>query len=702
MKKIGLSLIALALILNACNTAKEVKKDMNNPFFKEYTTPFQVPPFNEIKLEHYMPAVDAGIADQIAEIKAITDNKEEATFNNTILAFDLSGDLLNNVGNVFFNLNSANTNDEMQALAREITPKLSAHRDNIMLNKDLFKRVKAVYEKRKDLNLDAEQIRVVEKYYQDFERSGANLPEDKQAELRKLNDELSMAELKFGENALAETNKNFKLVIDNEADLKGLPADVISAAADQAKADSLDGKWVFTLQKPSMLPFLQFAENRALREKLYTGYLMRGNNGNANDNKEVLGKLVKLREQKAKLLGFSNWAAYVVDVNMAKTPEKVNELLMKLWTPALERAKKERDDMQAMIDKESGKFKLDMWDWWFYAEKVRKAKYDLDEAQLKPYFKLENVIDGMIYTANKLYGIKFIKRTDLPIYDPEVMTYEVQEADGRHIGIFYMDFHPRAGKSNGAWCTSFRSQSYKDGKMITPVVSIVCNFTRPSGDVPALLSFEEVTTLFHESGHALHALFTDGPYRRTAGSVPNDFVELPSQIMENWASEPEVLSVYAKHYKTGEVIPQQLISKLEKSAQFNQGFETVELLAASLLDMDWHTIPFNGDVEAFEKAAMDKIGLIKEIAPRYRSTYFSHIFSGGYSAGYYVYTWAAVLDADAFDAFKQSGNIFNPEIAARFRTLLTKSGSDEGMTIYKNFRGQEPSIEPLLKRKGLK
>ena len=702
MQKIGITLVAVALILSSCNQKKEVKKDMNNPFFKEYTTPFQVPPFNEIKLEHYMPAIDAGIADQIAEIKAITDNKDEATFDNTILAFDVSGDLLNNVGNVFFNLNSANTNDEMQALAREITPKLSAHRDNIMLNKDLFKRVKAVYEKRNDLNLNAEQLRVVEKYYQDFERSGANLPEDKQAELRKLNDELSMAELKFGENALAETNKNFKLVIDNEADLKGLPADVVSAAADLAKADSLEGKWVFTLQKPSMLPFLQFSENRALREKLYKGYLMRGNNGNANDNKEVLGKLVKLREQKAKLLGFNNWAAYVVDVNMAKTPEKVNELLMKLWTPALERAKKERDDMQAMIDKEGGKFKLDMWDWWFYAEKVRKAKYDLDEAQLKPYFKLENVIDGMIYTANKLYGIKFIKRTDLPIYDPEVMTYEVQEADGKHIGIFYMDFHPRAGKSNGAWCTSFRSQAYKDGKMITPVVSIVCNFTRPSGDVPALLSFDEVTTLFHESGHALHALFTDGPYRRTAGSVPNDFVELPSQIMENWASEPEVLRVYAKHYNTGEVIPQQLITKLEKSAQFNQGFETVELLAASMLDMDWHTIPFTGDVEAFEKASMDKIGLIKEIAPRYRSTYFSHIFSGGYSAGYYVYTWAAVLDADAFDAFKQSGNIFNPEIAARFRTLLTKSGSDEGMTIYKNFRGQEPSIEPLLKRKGLK
>ena len=702
MVKIGITLIAVALIFSSCNQKKAPQKDMNNPFFKEYTTPFQVPPFNEIKLEHYMPATEEGITEQLAEIKAITENKDEATFDNTILAFDLSGDLLNNVGNVFFNLNSANTSDEMQALAREITPKLSAHRDNIMLNKDLFKRVKAVYEKRNDLKLDAEQLRVVKKYYQDFERNGANLPDDKQAELRKLNDELSMAELKFGENALAETNRNFKLVIDNEADLKGLPADVIAAAAELAKKDSLAGKWVFTLQKPSMLPFLQYAENRSLREKLYKGYLMRGNNENANDNKEVLSKLVKLREQKAKLLGFNNWAAYVVDVNMAKTPEKVNEFLMKLWTPALERAKKESNDMQAMIDKEGGKFKLDLWDWWFYAEKVRKAKYDLDEAQLKPYFKLENVVDGLIYTANKLYGIKFIKKTDLPIYDPEVMTYEVQEANGKHIGIFYMDFHPRAGKSNGAWCTSFRNQSYKDGKMITPVVSIVCNFTRPAGDVPALLSFDEVTTLFHESGHALHGLFTDGPYRRTAGNVPNDFVELPSQIMENWASEPEVLRVYAKHYKTGEVIPEALITKLEKSAQFNQGFETTELLAASLLDMDWHTLPFDGNVEAFEKASMDKIGLIPEIAPRYRSTYFSHIFSGGYSAGYYVYTWAAVLDADAFDAFKQSGNIFNPEIAAKFRTLLTKSGSDEGMTIYKKFRGQEPSIEPLLKRRGLK
>ena len=701
MKKIGLSILALSLLTSAYSINKEQKKDMSNPFFSEYTTPFQVPPFNEIKLEHYLPAFEQGIVEQSAEIKAITDNKKEPTFKNTILAFDQSGDLLDKAG-VFFNMNSANTNDEMQALAREITPKLSTHRDNIMLNMDLFKRVKAVYEKRNELNLDAEQKRAVEKYYEDFERSGANLPADKQAELRKLNDELSMLSLKFGENTLAETNKNFKLVIDNEADLKGLPSDVIDAAAELAKKAGMEGKWIFTPQTPSMIPFLQYAENRDLREKLYKGYINRGNNGNEFDNKQVIEKIVTLRDQRANLLGYANHAAYVADVNMAKTPENINDFLLKLWTPALERAKTERADMQAMIDKEGGNFKLAMWDWWYYAEKVRKAKYDLDEAQLKPYFSLKNVVDGMIYTATKLYNIKFIKRTDLPVYHEEAITYEVQEADGKHIGIFYMDFHPRAGKRNGAWCTSFRDQSYKNGQLVSPVISIVCNFTRPAGEVPALLSFDEVTTLFHESGHALHGLFTDGPYRRTAGNVPRDFVELPSQIMENWSKEPEVLRVYAKHYQTGEVIPEKLISKLDKSAQFNQGFETVEYLAASLLDMDYHTKPFNGDVLAFEKASMDKIGLIDEIVPRYRSTYFAHTFSGGYSAGYYVYIWAAVLDADAFDAFKQSGDIFNPDYAAKFRTLLTKSGSDEGMTIYKSFRSQEPSIEPLLKRRGLK
>ena len=704
MRKIGISLVALALIAGSCSQPKQPARDMNNPFFKEYATPFQVPPFNEIKLEHYLPAINAGIEDHLAEIKAITDSKEEPSFDNTIKAFDQSGLLLYRANLTFDNLNSAETNDQMQALAREITPKISAHRDNIMLNKDLFARIKAVYEKRNELNLDAEQLRVTEKYYEDFVRAGANLADDKQAELRKLNEELSMLCLNFSENILAETNKNFILVIDNEADLKGLPADVISAAADAAKSAGHEGKWAFTLQKPSWIPFLQYAENRELRKKLYDGWLNRGNNNNANDNKEIIAKLVKIREQRAKLLGFNTHADYVIDVNMAKTPANVYDFLLKLWEPTLKRAKTELADMQAMIDKEGGKFKLEMSDWWYYAEKVRKARYDLDESATKPYFSLENVVNGMMYVSTQLYGIKFVERKDLPVYHPEVKVYEVQEADGSHVGIFYMDFHPRPGKGGGAWCTSFRDVWYKDGVKVTPITSIVCNFTRPVGDVPALLSLDEVTTLFHEAGHALHVLFTDGPYRRTAGSVARDFVELPSQIMENWATEPSVLRMYAKHYQTGETMPDALIEKINKSAQFNQGFLTGEYIAASLLDMDWHSKPFTGDVLAFEKASMDNIGLIPEIAPRYRSTYFSHIFSGGfdYSAGYYVYLWAAVLDADAYDAFEKSGNVFNPEYAAKFRTLLAKSGSDEGMTIYRNFRGQDPSLEPLLKNRGLK
>lgn len=701
MKKIGISLVVFTLLASSCSTTKTHKTDMNNPFFCEYKTPFQVPPFDRITLNDYMPAVDEGIKEQTDEINAITSNHNAPDFDNTILPFDQSGELLGKVSQVFFNLNSANTNDSMQVLAREITPKLTAHHDNIMMNQDLFKRVKAVYDKRNEMNLNAEQLRTVEKYYQDFERSGASLPADQQAELRKINDELSMLDLKFGENVLAETNKNFKLVIDNKDDLKGLPDEVVSAAAEEAQKDSLPGKWVFKLQKPSMIPFLQYAQNRDLRQKIYEGYLNRANHNDSFDNKQIIEKTVKLRDQRAKLLGFPNHAAYVIDENMAKTPENVYKFLDKLWAPALERAQQERTEMQAIVDHEGGKFKLQMWDWWYYAEKLRKAKYDLDESQLKPYFKLENVLNGMMYVANKLYGIKFVKRTDLPVYDPEVVAYEVQEADGSHIGIFYMDFHPRPGKSFGAWQTEFRSQSYKDGKKITPVVSIVCNFTRPSGDSPALLSFDEVTTLFHESGHALHALFTDGHYKRTAGNVPRDFVEFPSQFMENYAKDPQVMRIYAKHYQTGEVIPDELIAKLQKSAYFNQGFETVEYLAASLLDMDYHTKTPATNIPDFEKASMDSIHLIPEIAPRYRSTYFSHIFSGGYSAGYYVYIWAAVLDADAFASFKESGDIFNPEIAARLRELLTYSGSDEAMTLYKKFRGQEPSIDPLLKRKGL-
>lgn len=702
MKKFHPVLFLILSIFVSCNSSKETKSVMPNPFFAKYDTPFGVPPFDQIKLEHYLPAIEEGIKQHEQEIEAITSNPDAPTFDNTILAFDESGDLLERVTNVFDNLKSANTNDEMQQLAREILPNVTEHRDNIMLNKALFERVKAIYDQRESLGLNDEQKRVVEKYYQDFVRNGANLSDEDQTKLRELNQEISNLSLKFGENMLAETNKNFQLVIDQEDDLSGLPEAVVAAAAEKAEKIGMKGKWVFTLQKPSMIPFLQYADNRDLREKIYRGYFMRGDNDNEFDNKEVLAKIIQLRDERAKLLGFENHAAYIIDKNMAKTPQQVYDFLYKLWKPALKVAKKERAEMQAIIDREGGQFQLASWDWWYYAEKLRKEKYDLDESEIKPYFSLENVRSGMFYVANKLYGLQFEKHDEIPVYHPEVEAWEVKEADGSHVGILYLDFHPRDGKRVGAWSTQFQDQAYRDGKKVQyPINSIVCNFTRPSGDTPALLSFDETTTMFHEFGHALHGLFTDGPYQRTAGNVPRDFVELPSQVMENWAAAPEVLKVYAKHYQTGEVIPDELVKKIVNSGLFNQGFMTVEYLAASLLDLDWHTQEFNGDVRAFEKTSMDRIGLIDEIIPRYRSTYFAHIFSGGYSAGYYVYIWAAVLDADTFAAFRESGDIFNPELAAKFRTLLAKSGSKEGMDVYRDFRGKEPSIEPLLIRRGL-
>jgi len=705
MKKLLFFVFVSALALSSCQSdKKESKTDMGNPFFAEWTTPFGVPPFDEIKVEHYLPAVQKGIEEHNAEIAAIVNNPEEPTFENTILAFDKSGALLQKVNGVFGPLSSANTNDEMQAVARELSPLRTAHSSDIAMNAGLFARIKAIYDKRNELNFDQEQMHVVEKYYEDFVRGGANLSAEDQAKLKEINLELSDLYLQFGENLLAETNKNFKLVIDNEEDLAGLPEDVIARAAIDAEKTGDSGKWVFTMAKPSWTPFLTFSEKRDLREKLYRGYFMRGDNNNDNDNKEIIKKIVPLRDQKAKLLGFDNFAAYKADVNMAKTPENITNFLMELWEPSLKMAKQDVKDMQKIIDREGGDFKLQSWDWWYYSEKMRKEKFDLDEAEVKPYFSLDNAKEGIFYVANKLYGLKFIKRDDLPTYNEEAEVYEVQEADGSHLGVLYMDFHPRDGKRVGAWSTSFRPASYVDGKRVSRIGSMVMNFTRPAGDTPALLSFDEVSTLFHEFGHALHGLFSDGPYDRTAGSVPRDFVELPSQIMENWAAEPEVMKVYAKHYETGETIPDELLNKLIKAGTFNQGFLTGEYVAASLLDMDYHTTknPEISDVNAFEKESMDAIGLIPEFLPRYRSTYFSHIFSSdGYSAGYYVYIWAAVLDSDAFDAFKQSGDIFNPEYAAKFRTLLEKCGSDDAMKIYRNFRGQDPSKEPLLRKRGL-
>ena len=676
-----------------------------NPFLATYNTPFDVPPFDKIQNKDYLPAVEEGIMQHNAEIDKIVTNGDAPTFANTIEALEKSGDLLTRVNIVFFNIKEANTNDSIDHLAEQIAPMMSQHGDAINLNEQLFARVKAVYDQKSSLNLTPEQARLLDETYKRFVRGGANLPADKKEALKKINEQLSLLSLKFGNNMLAETN-NFKLVIEKSEDLAGLPESVVAAAAEEAKAAGMEGRWVFTLQKPSWIPFLTYSEKRDLREILYKAMYNRGNNNNEYDNKGVINQMVNLRLQKANIMGYDSWSSFLLDDCMAKNPENVYDLMGKVWTPALKRAKEEAKDMQEMIDKEGGKFKLESWDWWYYSEKVRKAKYDLDEEQIRPYFELNNVRDGAFAVAGKLYGLTFTRLENMPLFHPECEVFEVKDGDGSLIGILYMDYHPRASKAGGAWMTNYREQYYNEkGENVRPVVSITCNFSKPTGDKPALLSYDEVETLFHEFGHGLHGLLSQCRYKSLAGTnVARDFVELPSQIMEHWAPQPEVLKMYAKHYQTGEVIPQTLVDKLEKAGKFNQGFATTEFIAAAILDMDYHTLTKGDsiDVTAFEKASMDKAGLISEIIPRYRSTYFAHIFSGGYSSGYYSYVWAEVLDADAFEAFKETGDIFNPAVAKSFRTnVLERGGTDEAMKLYLNFRGKEPGIEPLLKNRGL-
>lgn len=682
--------------------AQENKQNMN-PFFQPYSTPYEVPPFDKIKNEHFKPAILEGIKRHEAEINAIANNTAAPTFENTILAMENAGELLANVNIVFSNLNGANTNEEMQKIAKEVSPNLAAHNDNIYLNEKLFARVKAIWDKKESLGLNQEQAKILENLHKAFVRSGANLATADKEKLRKINAELSMTSLKYGQNILAETNK-YELVITDKKDLAGLPQELINTAADDAKAKGKEGKWVFTLSNSSVMPFLQYSSNRKLREEIWNAYQTRGNHDDALDNKENAVKLANLRGEKARLLGYKSHAAYVLEESMAKNPENVAKLLNDLWKPALAIAKTEASDIQKMMEKDGVKDKVKPYDWRYYTEKIRKQRFDLDEQELKPYFSLDNTRNGIFQVTEKLYGLKFKQLNDVPKYHDEVTVWEVTEADGTHVGILYMDFFPRASKRGGAWMTSYRSQKTVDGQRKAPVISIVCNFTKPSGDTPALLTFDEVTTFFHEFGHALHGLLSNVTYKSLAGtSVPRDFVELPSQIMENWAAEPEVLKMYAKHYKTGEVIPDALIQKLQKSGTFDQGFATVEYLAASFLDMDYHTqtAAIQLDANSFEKNSMKKIGLIDAIIPRYRSTYFSHIFSGGYSSGYYSYIWSGVLDTDAFEAFKTT-NLFNPEKAKLFRkNVLEKGGTEDPMVLYKRFRGAEPSVEPLLRKRGL-
>jgi peptidyl-dipeptidase Dcp len=710
-------IMAMMSILGGCggggtadesaDTAGAAADSVQNPFFTEWDGAFGTPPFDKIEIAHYEPAMMRGMAEHKAEIAEIARGSEYPNFANTIEAMDSAGALLTKVGNVFGAMNGTMTNDEMQAIAKRLAPLRSKHRDSILLNAELFSRVDAVYQQREKLDLDPEQRMLLKETWKRFVRGGANLSEAKKEELKALNEELSVLSLQFGENVLKETNR-FEMVLDNKDDLVGLPDVVIEAAAETAVNRGHEGKWAFTLHKPSLLPFLQYCPKRKLREKMFTGYIMVGDNGDELDNNAIVARMASLRTQRANLLGFPSHAHYVLDDNMAKTPDNVYELLNKLWTPALARAKTEAAEFQKMINKENSKknrFKVEPWDWWYYAEKVKKAKYDLDEEMLRPYFELENVRAGLFDTVNKLFGITFTERPDIPVYQEDVKAYEVKEADGSTVAIWFSDYFPRESKRGGAWMSSFRKQYYVDGERIIPIIYNVGNFTKPTAEMPALLSANEVGTMFHEFGHALHGMLSDCRYQYLSGtSVARDFVELPSQVMENWALEPEVLAIYAKHYKTGEVIPAELVEKLDKSKHFNQGFTTTEYLAASFLDMEWHTIETTEekDVGVFETESMDRIGLITEIVPRYRSPYFRHIFAGGYSSGYYSYVWAEVLDADAFEAFKEAGNIFDPATAKAFRdNILSRGGTEEPMTLYKQFRGKDPEIAPLLARKGM-
>ena len=694
MFKKSILILAASCMMYSCTTQTE-----NNPFFTEFQTPNGVPPFDQIKLEHYEPAFLKGIEEQNAKIQSIVDNDEAPTFENVIVALDNSSPMLDRVGGVFHNMTEAETTDELTELSIRIAPVLSEHEDNIYLNQGLFKKVNAVYQQKESLGLNSEQQRLLEKKYKEFVRSGANLPADKQARLREINKQLSTLSITFTNNTLNENNA-FKLFIDKQEDLAGLPEWFCQSAAEEAKADGQEGKWLFTLHNASRLPFLQYSANRPVREKMYKAYINRGNNNDKNDNKKILSDIISLRLEKARLMGFDCYANFVLDTKMAKNSTNVMDFLNNLWGYALPKAKTEAAELQKLMDKEGKGEKLEAWDWWYYTEKLRKEKFNLEEEDIKPYFKLENVREGAFAVANKLYGITLTKLEGIPVYHPDVEVFEVKANDGSQVGIFYVDYFPRSGKSGGAWMSNYREQQAG----VRPLVCNVCSFTKPVGDTPSLLTIDEVETLFHEFGHALHGLLTQCQYKGTSGTnVVRDFVELPSQINEHWATEPEVLKMYAKHYQTGEVIPDSLIEKILKQKTFNQGFMTTELLAAAILDMNLHTLTDTRgiDVVAYEKEAMDRLGLIPQIAPRYRTTYFNHII-GGYEAGYYSYLWANVLDNDAFEAFKEHG-IFDKQTADLFRqNVLEKGDSEDPMTLYKNFRGAEPQLDPMLKNRGMK
>ena len=701
MKRL-LTLSSLLLVMTttlSCDS--NIVGDARNPLLEEWTTEFGVPPFDEIRTEHYAPAFVEAMQMHSAEIQAIVECEEEPTFENVILAMDNAGVKLYELNLIFGMLSSSDLDEKMQKVQNDMMPRIEEHYNSIMLNDALFVRVKAVYDKRNSLKLDEVQMRLVEKTYNDFVRSGALLSAEDKARLMQINAELSELSIRFGNNLLKE-NGNFFIELTQEQ-VSDLPEGVRSQAREAAAAMGKRDSYVFTLDKPSMLPFLTYSKNRDLRRELYNGYIMRGNNDNEYDNKQLAEDMARLRVEKANLLGFKSYSHYVTADQMAGNPAAVYKLLEEVFEPAVESAKRELEDMKEIFAKDYPGETFEKSDWWYYAEQVRKKKYQLDEEAVRQYLSLDNVRDGMFYLANRLYGITF-RPIVAPRYHKECTVYEVLDHDQSHVGVLYLDPYPRSSKSGGAWCGNFTEQRYVDGERKAPVVGIVCNFTPPVGDTPSLLSFDEAETMFHEFGHALHFLFADVRYRGLA-EVEGDFVELPSQIMENWAFQPEIMKKYAVHHRTGEVISDALIAKIQNASLFNQGFVTTELAAAALIDMDIHSLETytDMDINAFEKYNLaTRRGLIPEIEPRYRYTYFAHIFNGGYSSGYYFYLWAEVLDKDAFEAFKNSSDICDKELARSFRyDLLAQGGQKPGMEMYRKFRGADPDKSAMLKARGL-
>jgi len=687
---------ALLVLISGCTT----KENNMNPFFEDYNTPFQIPPFEIIEISHYAPAFEAGMKEQLEDIERITSNTEVPSFENTIVELERTGKILDKVSNVFFNLQGSNTNDAMDQMAVDISPKLSAHGDSILLNKKLFARVESVYQTKNDLNLNTEQNRLLEETYKRFVRSGAKLDESGMKRLTIINQSLSSLSVNFDQNVLKETN-GFSLVIENEEELSGLPAEEVRQAAKLATSEGHEGKWVFKPTRVSMYPFITYSDQRELREQLYNSYVRRGDNNNEFDNKKIISEMISLRIEKANLMGFDSHADFVLDNTMAKNTGRVNNLLQKIWKPGLETAQKEAKDMQDLIQEEGGNFKLAAWDWWHYAEKIRQSRFNFTEEEVKPYFSEDKVLMGAFDVANKLFDIHFIERFDLPTYRDNVRSFEVKNDNSETIGIFFTDYTLRPNKGGGAWMNTFRSQSKFDGNVI-PLVVNVCNFPPENEDGVSLLSFEQVETLFHEFGHALHGLLSEANYPSLSGtSVTRDYVEFPSQMMENWAREPEVIKSFARHYETGESIPDDLLKKISEAGTFNEGFSTTEYVAAAHLDLAWHTNKEEvEDVNAFEKKALSELGLIPEIETRYRSTYFGHIFAGGYSSGYYSYLWTEVLEADAFEPFREKG-LFDKETADKLKKYVYSAGNtDDLMKQYVRYRGSEPEIEPLLRKRG--